>query len=196
MNTLSNGLKSFFSYIFELAKIVVISLAIIVPIRYYLIQPFYVKGASMEPTFHDEEYLIINEIGYRLATPQRGDVIVFKYPRDPQEYFIKRVIGLPGEKVQVKNGEVYIYNEANGWRGQALDETYLPKDLKTYGLSDDVVALSNSEYFVLGDNRNASKDSRVFGPVDKSFLVGRVWLRGWPFNRLTYFDSMSVGFKN
>lgn len=196
MNTILNSLKNFFAYIFELVKIVVISLAIIIPIRYYLIQPFYVKGASMEPNFFDQEYLIINEIGYRMAPPKRGDVIVFKYPRDPQEYFIKRVIGLPGEKVQVKNGEVYVYNEANGWRGQALNESYLPKDLRTYGLSDDVVALNDQEYYVLGDNRNASKDSRVFGAVNKSFLVGRVWLRGFPFNRLAYFNEQVTGFKN
>lgn len=196
MNTIINGLKGFLAYVFELTKIVVVSLAIIIPIRYYLIQPFYVKGASMEPTFYDQEYLIINEIGYRLGEPRRGDVVVFKYPRDPQEYFIKRVVGLPGEKVQIKNGEVYIYNEANGWRGQALDETYLDSSLKTYGLSDDVVALSSSEYFVLGDNRNASKDSRVFGPVDKSFLIGRVWLRGWPFDRAAFFQEKLVGFKS
>ena len=195
-NSFLNGLRNFFSYIFELLKIVVVSLAIIIPIRYYLIQPFYVKGASMEPNFFDQEYLIINEVGYRMKAPVRGDVIVFKYPRDPQEYFIKRVIGLPGEKVQVKNGEVYIYNEANGWRGEALNEVYLPAGLKTYGLSEDVVALNDSEYFVLGDNRNASKDSRFFGAVNKSFIVGRVWLRGWPFNRLTYFKGdESIDFK-
>jgi signal peptidase I len=175
---------------------VVISLAIIIPIRYYLIQPFYVKGASMEPTFLDQEYLIINEIGYRFEPPKRGDVVVFKYPRDPQEYFIKRVIGLPGEKVQVKDGNVYIFNEANQWRGQILEEPYLSRDLKTYGLSDDVTTLNDHEYYVLGDNRNASKDSRVFGAVDQSFLVGRVWLRGFPFNRITYFETPQAIFKN
>jgi signal peptidase I len=195
-NAIINLIKSFFAYIFEFVKIVVISLAIIIPIRYYLIQPFYVKGASMEPNFYDKEYLIINEIGYRLGEPQRGDIVVFKYPRDPQEYFIKRIVGLPGEKIQIKNGEVFIYNQANDWQGQALEEDYLPKDLKTYGMSDDVVELNEREYYVLGDNRNASKDSRFFGPVDKSFLVGKVWLRGWPFDRINFFKTEASGFKN
>lgn len=194
--TIIEGVRSFFSHLFELVKIVVISLAIIIPIRYYLVQPFYVKGASMEPNFYDQEYLIINEIGYRLGEPQRGDIVVFKYPRDPQEYFIKRVIGLPGEKIQIKNGEVYIFNKENGGQGQILDEPYLPKDLKTYGMSDDVVQLNDHEFYVLGDNRNASKDSRFFGPVDKSFLIGRVWLRGFPFNRLTLFKTAPALYKN
>lgn len=182
-------IKSFFSQVFELIKIVVISLAIIIPIRYYLIQPFYVKGASMEPTFYDQEYLIVNEVGYRLNPPQRGDVVVFRYPRDPQEYFIKRIVGLPGEKVQVKDGRVIVYNQANNWQGATLNENYLPKDLRTYGMNDDIITLNSEEYYVLGDNRNASKDSRVFGPVNKSFLIGRVWLRGFPFSRAQYFQS-------
>ncbi|MEI8360836.1 MAG: signal peptidase I [bacterium] len=186
---LKEQIKALFGQVFELIKIVVISLAIIIPIRYYLIQPFYVKGASMEPTFYDQEYLIVNEIGYRINPPQRGDVIVFRYPRDPQEYFIKRIIGLPGEKVQVKDGKVIIFNQANNWQGATVIEDYLPKNLKTYGMNDDIVTLSSEEYYVLGDNRNASKDSRVFGPVNKSFLIGRVWLRGFPFSRAQYFPE-------
>ena len=88
--------KAAASYILELVHVVVISLAIIIPIRYFLIQPFYVKGASMEPSFYDHEYLIIDEISYRFREPQRGDVVVFKYPNDPSQYFIKRIIGMPG----------------------------------------------------------------------------------------------------
>lgn len=187
-------IKNFFSQVFELVKIVVISLAIIIPIRYYLIQPFYVKGASMEPTFYDQEYLIVNEIGYKVNPPQRGDVVVFRYPRDPQEFFIKRIVGLPGEKVQVKDGQVVVYNQDNNWQGVSLNEDYLPKSLKTYGMNDDIVTLNNEEYYVLGDNRNASKDSRVFGPVNKSFLIGRVWLRGFPFSRAQYFEPKSTQF--
>jgi signal peptidase I len=193
---IKNALRNFFVFIFELVKIVIISLVIIVPIRYYLVQPFYVKGASMEPNFYDQEYLIINEIGYRLHPPQRGDIVVFRYPKDPQEYFIKRVIGLPGEKVQVKNGQIYVFNQENNFQGAVLIEPYLPKDLKTYSMNEDVVTLNDHEYFVLGDNRNASKDSRIFGPVDKSFLVGRVWLRGWPFDRVAYFKTAPASFQN
>ncbi|PLX26991.1 signal peptidase I [Candidatus Parcubacteria bacterium] len=181
-------LKNFFLFLFELVKIVVISLVIIIPIRYFLIQPFYVKGASMEPNFYDHEYLIIDEITYRFEEPNRGDIIVFRYPRNPQEYYIKRLIGLPGETVQIMDGEVIIYNDEN-IKGYILEEKYLPDDLKTYSNTEDKIILGDNEYFVLGDNRNSSKDSRSFGPVDKSFITGRVLLRGWPFDRVTLFND-------
>jgi signal peptidase I len=180
--------KNFFLYILELIKVVAISLAIIIPVRYYLIQPFYVKGASMEPNFYDKEYLIIDEISYRFHEPARGDIIVFKYPRNPEEYFIKRVIGLPGERVQIKDGYAYIYNQKNPF-GMKLEESYLPSTDRTYGLNEDMITLGASEYYVLGDNRNASKDSRSFGPVDKSLITGRVLLRGWPFDRVNVFSA-------
>ncbi len=186
-------IKNFFSYVFELVKVVVVSLAIIIPIRYYLIQPFYVKGASMEPNFFDKEYLIIDELSYRFHEPVRGDIVVFRYPRNPEEYFIKRVIGLPGEKVQIKDGAVYIFDNAHP-DGVKLSEPYLADDVKTYGLNEDVTALSASEYYVLGDNRNASKDSRSFGPVDKKFVTGRVLFRGWPFNRVGVFEAPSYSY--
>ncbi len=182
-------LKKILAFTWELVKVVVISLVIIIPVRYFLIQPFYVKGASMEPTFYDREYLIIDEIGYRLHPVQRGDIIVFRYPKDPQEYFIKRVIGLPGEKVEIKDGQVYIYNQQYK-DGVALDETYLSSTVKTFAnTGTESVTLGPNEYYVLGDNRNESKDSRSFGPVDKSFLIGRVMFRGWPVNRITVFQT-------
>ncbi|MFH0956217.1 MAG: signal peptidase I [Candidatus Falkowbacteria bacterium] len=180
--------KNFFNYVFELIKVVVISLAIIIPVRYYLIQPFYVKGASMEPNFYDKEYLIIDEISYRFNEPARGDIIVFRYPRNPEEYFIKRIIGLPGEKIQIKDGFAYVYNEENP-QGVKLGEPYLTVDDKTYALNEEVIILSGSEYYVLGDNRNSSKDSRSFGPVDKKLITGKVLLRGWPFNRIDVFSA-------
>ena len=173
--------------ILEFIKIVIISLLIILPIRYFIIQPFYVKGASMEPTFHDHEYLIIDEISYRFNDPQRGEVIVFRYPDNPQEYFIKRVIGLPGEKIEIINGDIFIYNRDNP-EGFKLDESlYLADNIKTYNTNEAPVELGAGEYFVLGDNRYASKDSRTFGSLNKSFITGRVFLRGWPFNRFTVF---------
>ena len=185
--------KNFFNFIFELIKIVVISVVIIVPIRYFLIQPFYVKGASMEPTFYDHEYLIIDEISYRFNDPRRGDVIVFRYPRDPQEYFIKRVIGLPGEKIQIKEGGVYIYNKENP-AGFPLEEKYLLADLKTHSSTNEIVSLDKDEYFVLGDNRNSSKDSRIFGAVERNFLIGRVLWRGWPFSRAGFINSAEYSY--
>ena len=142
----------------------------------------------MEPNFYDHEYLIIDEISYRFNDPVRGDIIVFRYPKDPQEYFIKRLIGLPGETVQVKDGDVIIYNDQN-IQGMVLDEFYLPAELKTYSNTDDKILLGEEEYYMLGDNRNSSKDSRSFGPVNETFITGKVLLRGWPFDRVTLFDA-------
>lgn len=187
-------IKNFFSFIFELLKVVIISLAIIIPVRYFLIQPFYVKGASMEPNFHDHEYLIIDEVSYRFNEPGRGDIIVFRYPKNPQEYFIKRVIGLPGETVEIKDGEVIVKN-AQYPEGVVLDEDYLPEETKTYsGYIKDTVTLEDDEFFVLGDNRNSSKDSRSFGPVNRSFITGRVMLRGWPFDKFGVFKAPEYEF--
>lgn len=181
-------MRKFFLFVWEIIKVVSISLAIILPVRYYLIQPFYVKGASMEPNFHDHEYLIIDEISYRLNEPVRGQVIVFRYPKDPQEYFIKRIIGLPGEKVQIKDGQVKIFNNESP-DGVVLNEIYLPDGLGTYDNSESIIQIGENEYFVLGDNRPASKDSRSFGPVDKAFITGKVLFRGWPFDRITVFNK-------
>ncbi len=181
--------RNFLSFLFELVKIVAISLVIIIPIRYFLIQPFYVKGSSMEPSFYDHEYLIVDEISYRFKDPQRGDVIVFRYPRNPQEYFIKRIVGTPGDKIQIKDGGIYIYNIDNP-QGVAIDEPYLLDGTKTYSLAKEVITLGEEEYYVFGDNRNSSKDSRSFGAVKRSFIIGRVLLRGWPFDRVGFFEAM------
>jgi len=181
-------MRKFFLFIWEIVKVVSISLAIILPVRYYLIQPFYVKGASMEPNFHDHEYLIIDEISYRFKAPERGQVVVFRYPKNPQEYFIKRIIGLPGEEVQIKDGVVIIYNDLYP-EGKSLSEDYLPLGVETYDSSEIKISIGENQYFVLGDNRYASKDSRSFGPVDKAFITGKVLFRGWPFNRITVFNK-------
>ncbi|NCD01045.1 signal peptidase I [bacterium] len=182
-------LKNFLKFIFETLKIVVISLAIIIPVRYFLIQPFYVKGASMEPNFHDFEYLIINEISYRFNEPERGEIVVFRYPLNPQEYFIKRIIGLPGETVELKGGRVYIKNDENP-DGFLLNEEYLSDPSSTYSVKEKITMLGDDEYYVLGDNRVASKDSRVFGAVNKSFIIGKVWVRGWPLDRAEVFNQL------
>lgn len=147
----------------------------------------------MEPTFHDNEYLIIDEISYRFNEPARGDIIVFRYPRNPKEYFIKRVIGLPGEKVQIKDGNIYVFDQAHP-DGIKLDETYLSADTKTYGLNEEITVLNDNQFYVLGDNRNASKDSRSFGPVSREFIVGHVLLRGWPFNKVNIFSAPEYGY--
>lgn len=169
------------AFVFELIQVVAVSLAIIIPVRYFLIQPFYVKGASMEPNFFDHEYLIIDELSYRFEQPQRGEIVVFRYPADPSQFFIKRVIGLPGETVEVNDKAVKIYNDAHP-NGLSLDELgYIRDEYAAAGKR--TVTLRADEYFVMGDNRAASLDSRYFGPVSRSAIVGRVWLRGWPFDR-------------
>ena len=165
----------------EVFKVVVISLAIIIPVRYFLIKPFYVKGASMEPNFYDHEYLIIDEISYRFADPDRGDSVVFRYPFDRSQYFIKRIIGLPGEKIKVSGGEVLIFNSATA-EYEVLAEDYLLPAMKTLGEVE--VELGADEYYLLGDNRLASLDSRAFGSIKRQDIVGRTWLRGWPFYRI------------
>lgn len=136
----------------------------------------------MEPNFHDYEYLVIDELSYRFHQPTRTDVVVMHDPMDPKQYFIKRVIGEPGETVSVHNGKVFINDEA-------LDESaYLDPSVKTQTLTGDMtVTLGSHEYFVMGDNRPASYDSRRFGAVDASLLVGRVWVRAWPFSRFSVF---------
>lgn len=170
----------------EFIKVAVLAGITIALVRYFLFKPFYVKGASMEPNYFDHEYLIIDELSYRLHEPKRGDVVVFRYPNSPKEYFLKRVIGLPGERIKVSEGVTTIYNDAHP-EGFVVKENYIPSDVVTEG--EKILSLSNNQYFMMGDNRPNSFDSRRFGPVDENFIVGRTWLRGWPLNRIQVFDT-------
>ncbi len=179
------------AFIGELVKITLIALAIIVPVRYFLIKPFYVNGASMEPTYYNREYLIIDELSYRFAPPERGEVVVFRYPLDESQFFIKRIIGLPGERITVRDGAVTVYRETFP-DGATLSEPYLAEGTVTTGEAD--VTLGDGEYFVMGDNRNASLDSRRFGPLPLGDIVGRAWLRGWPFDRLGVLERYQFSF--
>lgn len=172
----------------ELIQVLAVSLAIIIPVRWFLIQPFYVQGASMEPNFFDHEYLIIDELSYRVGHPERGDVVVFHYPNDTKQFFIKRVIGLPGETVEIADGKVKIYNDQHP-NGVVLDESgYLDQD---FTAASQTVTLKADEFYLLGDNRSSSLDSRFFGPVKRSFIVGRVWVRGYPVDRWKLFDHQT-----
>lgn len=180
--------KATIDFFVETVKIVVLAAAIILPIRYFLIQPFYVKGASMEPNFHDHEYLMINEVGYRFGEPERGDIVVFKYPRDPKQFFIKRVIGLPGDTIEVKDDGVYIAEGSIGELQRFDESEYLPSDVETKQKgTEHRYVLEADQYFLLGDNREHSLDSRSFGPVDINLIVGKVWFRGWPLDRIKVF---------
>ena len=153
------------SFIWETVKIVIICLIIVLPVRAYVIKPFYVKGASMEPNFHDHEYLIINEIGYHLGDPVRGEIVVFKHNDAEKSYYIKRIIGLPSERVVIKDNEIYIYNQQNPDGFKLNESEYLPSTAITDGEVN--VQLKANEYYVLGDNRISSLDSRRFGPITR-----------------------------
>ena len=162
-------------FFWDIAKIVIISLAIIVPIRYFIMQPFFVRGASMHPTFESGDYLVINEIGYRISDPKRGDVVVFRPPQDnTRQFYIKRIIGLPGESVKVEEGKVFVGKDESSL--SEIQENYI--DGLTLGNKS--IALGEDEYFVLGDNRNASSDSRSWGALPKENIVGRAWIKAWP----------------
>ncbi len=159
----------------ELAQLVLTALIIVIPFRLYIAQPFIVDGASMDPTFRNGQYLIVDELTYHFRDPARGDVLIFKYPRDPKKYFIKRVIGLPGETVNIKNGSVTIVSPTHP-DGLSLTEPYvkLPKsDTASF-------ALAENEYFVMGDNRAQSADSRLWGAVPRKNVVGRPIIRFIP----------------
>ncbi len=178
------------SFVYELIKIAVIAIAIIIPVRYFLIQPFFVRGDSMFPTLHNGDYLIVNEISYELSAPERGDIIIFRFPEDPSQFYVKRIIGLPGETVTVQENQVTIKNAAHP-EGFVLDETgYLPTGTITPGTKTET--LKNDEYFVMGDNRTRSSDSRVFGAVPKQYIIGKTWVRAWPFNTFEVFKRPDI----
>ena len=140
----------------------------------------------MEPNFYDSQYLIIDEISYRFSDPERGDVIVVKSPQSSSEFFIKRVIGLPNETVEIKGGQVSVYN-VDYPEGFVLEESYLKEDIYTQG--NKKVELNDNEYYILGDNRNVSLDSRSFGPLTEDRIIGRAWIRVWPFSEFNHFDT-------
>lgn len=159
----------------ELLKLILLALVIVVPFRLYIAQPFIVDGASMDPTFEDGEYLIVDELSYRFKEPERGEVLIFKYPKDPSKYFIKRIIGLPGEKVSLTDGEVVIFSDERP-EGFALSEPYVTLEK----IENGSFSLGDGEYFVMGDNRLQSADSRLWGGVPRENIVGRPILRFIP----------------
>lgn len=165
----------------ELVRFALIALVIVIPIRMFVAEPFIVSGTSMFPTFQNNNYLIVDKISYELGTPQRGDVIVFRYPKNPSQFFIKRIIGLPGDTVDVKSAinQVTITNATHP-DGFILDDSFV----QNVGGIDGHIVLGPNQYYVMGDNRIASSDSRYWGPVDKSLLVGKVFLRLLPVSEI------------
>lgn len=166
---------------FEFFKFCLIAAIVVVPIRLWVAQPFLVNGSSMSPSFENGEYLIVDEFSYHFHEPQRGEVIIFRYPYDPSKFFIKRIIGLPREKLEIKNGKTMIFNETF-LEGITLEEGYVIHN-ENYIMNDLSIDLGPSEYFVMGDNRPMSSDSRTWGTLNRDFIVGRAWIRLWPFQK-------------
>ena len=158
---------------------VVVVVGITFLIIHYVGQRTYVSGSSMENTLSDGDNLIVDKITYRFSDPKRYDIIVFPYQYEENTYFIKRIIGLPGETVQIVDGIIYI-------DGEALQESYGREVMKNSGLAADPVTLGEDEYFVLGDNRNDSTDSRdpSVGKIPRERIIGRAWVRIWPLSKI------------
>lgn len=149
-------LKGRWGGVFDFVKFIIITALIVVPVRLWIAQPFLVSGASMEPTFNNGNYLIIDELSYHLRKPKKNEVVVFRYPNDPSKFFIKRIAGAPGETVTIQGRET---------------------------------TLGEDEYYVLGDNKGASSDSRIWGPVREKFIVGRALARLWPAEKIELFPG-------
>ena len=169
----------------RIALYALVALSIITPIRLWVAQPFVISGNSMIPAFQPGDYLVVDELSYRSAAPQRGDVIIFEYPLDPELVFIKRIVGLPGEGVHIRDGVVSIMG-TNSTTTHILIEPYRATAVVQKEKFD--VLLHDDEYYVLGDNRDGSSDSRVWGPLTKKFIVGRVAMRMLPLSRATIFS--------
>jgi signal peptidase I len=179
MENETNQNKTFWQSAWELARFAIIALIIVVPIRMFVMEPFVVSGSSMFPTFDNGDYLIVDKLSYELGNPQRSDVVIFRYPNDQTKFFIKRIIGLPNETVDIKNGIVTITNSVHP-DGLVLDEPYI----KNVSSTSTHFELKDDEYFVMGDNRNASSDSRYWGAVKKDLLTGRALLRLMPITNV------------
>lgn len=178
---LSSSKPSRENFLGELFRFALIALIIVLPIRMFIAQPFIVSGASMEETFSSGEYLIVDQLTYHFEEPERGDIVILRYPNDPSKYFIKRVIGIPGDTVSIEENMVTIENTAEGIE-TVLDEPYVhtsesqrEKITRTLGVE---------EYYVLGDNRDASSDSRVWGILPRENIVGRAYVRLFPLSEI------------
>ncbi len=180
----NNPAKEFLNFVFDLLKTGVIVFVIAFALRYFAIQPFIVEGESMMPNFVNNEYLLAEKISYLFGQPKRGDVVVFKYPKNPSVNYIKRIIGLPGETVKIENDHIVIMNSEYP-NGTILSEEYIPKNYLTLsenGATATAVNVGSNEYFVLGDNRQHSSDSREWGLLPRENISGRAWLSLLPFD--------------
>ncbi len=165
--------------LWDIVKFVALALIIVIPIRMFIAQPFLVKGRSMDPTLHQSDYLIVDELSYHLRTPKRGEVIVFRFPGDPKEHFVKRVIGLPGDTLQIVNGKVTVVTKAG--KKLELVEPYITNH--SYESLEDIV-VPEDNLFVMGDNRAESYDSRMWKFLPIKMATGRALIRLYPFSQI------------
>jgi signal peptidase I len=173
----------------EVIIFLLIAFVIFFIFRPYVAEPYVVDGASMDPTFQTGDYLIVNKLSYEIGVPERNTVIVFKYPQNPKTNFIKRIIGLPGETVKMKDNVVTIINKDTP-KGFVLDQSYVVHTCNPSGthtcIKDFEITLDNDEYFVMGDNRMDSFDSRSWGPVEEKYLLGEPILRLLPLSKISF----------
>ncbi|MBI2013603.1 MAG: signal peptidase I [Candidatus Colwellbacteria bacterium] len=172
--------KKFIASVWDVLEVLIIAVVSIYLVYGFIAQPFLVQGASMEPNFQHGNYLIVDEISYRFRAPERGEVIVFRNPNNEAEFYIKRIVGLPGEFVEIRGNDIFI-------DGVLLQEDYLPKETGLFGSYE--FNLKDTEYFVMGDNRAHSFDSRNWGPLQKDNVVGVVRLRFWPLGEFKLFTQ-------
>lgn len=186
-------LKKIAGIFLDITETVTIALSIFFVVYVFLVQPHQVNGESMLPNFEDREFLLTDKVSYRFNEPKRGDVVVFHAPKaagcaeDTGCDFIKRIIGLPGEMIEVKDNHIYINNEP-------IEEKYLPKDIVIEPANytkNKIITLASDEYFVLGDNRQYSSDSRMWGPIKRGDIVGKAFFKYWPMNDLGLVEVVS-----
>lgn len=184
MQTDQSPAKKTLVAIFEFIKTTTVVIFLALVIRFFIIQPFIVEGQSMLPTFENNDYLITEKISYMLRAPQRGEIVIFHPPDNPNVNYIKRIIGLPGDHIEIKDGSIYV-------NSQKIKEPYLASDENTLAIAKDLnIKLKNNEYFVLGDNRNHSRDSREIGPIPRESIVSRIWVRLLPLDNINAFAAV------
>ena len=181
-------MKRLGTFFLDILEVIVSAIAIFLFVYLLILQPHKIKGASMEPNFHNGEFLLTDKVTYRFRQPARGDVIVFEAPGENGEEFIKRIIALPGEKISINDGAYYI-------NGNKLEESYIPDSIKTYPniflkTGEELVVPPNS-YFVSGDNRQASSDSRIWGFVTKDKITGKAWFIYWPMSKMGFVKKVT-----
>ncbi len=186
-------LKKIWIEIWDIIKFLAPIIVIVFVVRTYIAQPFIVDGESMSPNFHTGHYLIIDELSYRFHAPKRGDVVVLRYPLDTSRFFLKRIIGLPGDRVTLKDSKVYITNAANP-KGYVLVEPYQDQATFPAGQFKDVV-LGDGEYFAMGDNRAGSSDSRAWGILPRKDIIGHALFRLFPIKLATITPASVDDFK-